>query len=171
MRYLLICLVLIASSAFAQDKAKPEDVKSVDAIVAALYDVISGPIGKERDWERMRSLFASDAAMSVVGTSRTGTGYRRALTVEDYIKASGPFLKEKGFYEKEIARKVEVFGGIAHVFSTYESRWKPDDAKPFERGINSIQLWSDGKRWWVQTVMWQGESEKSPLPAKYLPGG
>ncbi len=170
MRYLLLCLTLAASMAFAQDKAKPEDVKSVDAIVAALYDVISGPAGKDRDWDRMRSLFAPDAVMSVVAT-RAGNGIRRALSVEDYIKSSGPFLKERGFYEKEVSRKFEQFGGIAHVFSTYESKWKPEDAKPFERGINSIQLWNDGKRWWIQTVMWQGENAANPLPAKYLPGG
>lgn len=174
MRYLSVVLAhFVAACSLAQTPpaAKPDDVKSPEAIVAALYDVISGPAGKKRDWDRMRSLFAPDGQMSVVGPARSGEIRRRPLTVEDYIKSSGPFLEERGFFEKEIAKKVEVFGNIAHVFSTYESRAKADDEKPFQRGINSIQLWNDGKRWWVQTVMWQGEDAKNPLPAKYLPGG
>lgn len=166
---LLVTLILAAFTSNAQSGPKPEDGKSIDSIIAALYDVISGPIGKERDWDRMRNLFAPDAVMSVVAATPAGTAIRRALTVEDYIKASGPFLKDKGFYEKEISRKFEQYGNIAQVFSTYESRWKPEDPKPFERGINSIQLWFDGKRWWVQAIMWQGETPKTPLPTKYLP--
>jgi hypothetical protein len=72
------------------------------------------------------------------------------------------------FFEKEVARRTESFGNIAHVFSTYESRRKSDDAKPFARGINSIQLMNDGKRWWIVTVFWQGEGPGNPLPEKHL---
>jgi hypothetical protein len=77
-------------------------------------------------------------------------------------------LEKEGFFERESARKTEAFGQIAHVFSTYESRHAAEDAKPFQRGINSIQLMNDGKRWWIVTIFWQGEDEKNPLPEKYL---
>lgn len=77
-------------------------------------------------------------------------------------------MEAQGFFENEIARKTDAFGNIAHVFSTYDSRHKAEDAKPFARGINSIQLLNDGKRWWIVTVFWQGEDEKNPLPEKYL---
>jgi len=90
------------------------------------------------------------------------------LAVDDYIERSSPFFEKEGFYEKEASRQTEMFGNIAHVFSTYESRHGPDDAKPFQRGINSMQLMNDGKRWWVVTIFWQGEDEKNPLPEKYL---
>jgi hypothetical protein len=99
---------------------------------------------------------------------QTGGYGSRALTVDEYIARAEPFFEKEGFYEKEAARQAEVFGRIAHVFSTYESRHNADDAKPFQRGINSIQLMNDGKRWWVVTVFWQGEDEKNPLPEKYL---
>jgi hypothetical protein len=79
-----------------------------------------------------------------------------------------PLFEKSGFYEKEIARRVEHFGSIAHVWSTYESRHDPSDAEPFMRGINSIQLFHDGKRWWVLSIYWQHESTKQPLPTKYL---
>jgi hypothetical protein len=148
--------------------ANPADVASIDAIIAAVYDVISGPAGKKRDWDRMRSLFVPGARLIPTGPRQAGGYGSRVLTVDEYIeRASGNFEKQ-GFYEREAARQTEQFGQIAHIFSTYESRHAPDDAKPFQRGINSIQLMNDGKRWWIVTIFWQGEDAKTPLPEKYL---
>jgi hypothetical protein len=148
--------------------ANPADVGSMDAIIAAVYDVISGPAGKKRDWDRMRSLFAPGARLIPTQSRQTGGYGSRVLTVEEYIERASAAFEKQGFYEREAARKVEMFGQIAHVFSTYESRRAPDDAKPFQRGINSIQLMNDGQRWWIVTIFWQGEDEKNPLPEKYL---
>ena len=148
--------------------ANPADVSSIDAIIAAVYDVISGPAGKKRDWDRMRSLFMPGARLIPTGPRPSGGYGSRALTVEDYVTRGAQLFEKEGFFEKESARKAESFGQIAHVFSTYESRHAPEDAKPFQRGINSIQLMNDGKRWWIVTIFWQGEDEKNPLPEKYL---
>lgn len=148
--------------------ANPSDVASIDSIVAALYDVISGPAGKKRDWDRMRSLFIPGARLIPTGKRQSGEIGSRVLTVEDYINGSAKALEEGGFFEKEIARRTEHYGNIAHVFSTYDSRRKSEDPKPFARGINSIQLMNDGKRWWIVTVFWQGEGPDNPLPEKYL---
>ena len=165
----LICAVFLASTfTYAQQPSK--DVASMDAIIASLYDVISGPAGQKRDWDRMRSLFIPGARL--IPTSRqqaTGLIGTRVLDVEGYISASGASLEKNGFFEKEVARKTEIFGNIAHVFSTYESRRNADDVKPIARGINSIQLMNDGKRWWVVTVYWQAEGPDNPIPGKYLP--
>ena len=147
--------------------ANPADVSSIDSIIAALYDVISGPPGK-RDWDRFRSLFITGARLIPTGVRQTGEVGSRVLTPDDYIQRSAPLLEKNGFFEHEISRRAEQFGNIAHIFSTYESRHAKDDAKPFARGINSIQLMNDGKRWWIVTVFWQGEDEKHPLPAEYL---
>ena len=78
-------------------------------------------------------------------------------------------LLQQGFYETEIARRTEQFGRIAHVWSTYESRHDADDPAPFMRGINSFQLFNDGKRWWILSVYWQHESADAiRIPVKYL---
>ena len=151
--------------------ARPADVSSIDSIIAALYDVISGPAGQKRDWDRMRSLFVLGARLVPTGRRQTGEVGSRVLTVEEYITRSSPLLEKNGFFEREIARRTETFGNIAHLFSTYESRHKADDPKAFQRGINSIQLMNDGKRWWIVTIFWQGEDEKNPLPEKYLSKG
>ena len=148
--------------------ANPADVASMDAIIAAVYDVISGPAGKKRDWDRMRSLFMPGARLIPTGPRPSGGYGSRAITVEDYVSRTTPMFEKEGFFETERARRTESFGQISHVFSTYESRHSPADAKPFQRGVNSIQLMNDGKRWWIVSIFWQGEDEKNPLPEKYL---
>ena len=90
------------------------------------------------------------------------------LDIEGFIARVEPFFKENGFYEKEIARRTEQFGNIAHVWSVYESRHNEDDSEPFMRGINSIQLFNDGKRWWIVNIYWQQESAGNSIPEKYL---
>jgi hypothetical protein len=155
----------------ATPAANPADVASMDAIIAAVYDVISGPAGKKRDWNRMRSLFIAGARLIPTGPRPTGGYGSRVVTVEDYVTRNSAFLEKEGFFEKEVSRQTETFGKIAHVFSTYESRHKAEDEKPFQRGINSIQLMNDGQRWWIVTIFWQGEDQKNPLPEKYLKKG
>lgn len=151
--------------------ANPADVVSIDAIIAATYDVISGPAGKKRDWDRERSLFISGARLipTAVEAGRNDVDLApQILDVEGYIARVEPLIERQGFYEKEIVRRVEQFGRIAHVWSTYESRHDPSDAEPFMRGINSIQLFNDGSRWWIVNIYWQHESALHPLPEKYL---
>jgi hypothetical protein len=148
-------------------KANPADVASIDAIVTAAYDVISGPGGKKRNWERERSLYYPGARLIPTGKPDTKLA-PEILDVDGFITRVEPFFKENGFYEKEIARRTEQFGQIAHVWSIYESRHSEDDPEPFMRGINSIQLFNDGKRWWIVNIYWQQESVQHPLPKKYL---
>jgi hypothetical protein len=140
----------------------------MDAIVAAFYDVISGDAGKERDWNRFRSLFYPGARMIPTGANaKTGKVGARIASPEDYIKANEAFLEGEGFHEQELTRHVDSFGTVAQVFSSYEARNKLSDAKPFMRGINSIQLLNDGNRWWIMTIAWTPESAAAPLPDKY----
>jgi len=165
-----------AAPAAAQTPAAPPvstaaapDVATPEAIVAALYDVISGDAGVARDWDRFRSLFHPTARLMPSGMNREGVGVVRSITPDEYITRSEPLLMADGFHEREIARRSERFGHIAHVWSTYESLHSLSDAQPFARGVNSIQLFHDGSRWWILSVYWQGETPASPIPADYLP--
>lgn len=180
MRSVRLVALLAATAVAAQaqpdlDTAHPTaaaDVASMDAILAALYDVISGPADAERDWDRMRSLFFPGARLIPTGPQREGSGNAaRVWTVEEYIERAGPQLMQNGFWETEIARTTERFGAVAHVFSTYESRIETPDSDPVMRGINSIQLFDDGNRWWILSVLWDNERPDQPIPAGYLPGG
>jgi hypothetical protein len=149
--------------------ADPRDVESIDAIIAAAYDVISGPAGQKRDWNRERSLFYPGALL--IPTAKPGANDGLApqiLDVDGFIARVEPYFAEHGFFEAEIARRTEQFGHIAHVWSTYESRHSADDPKPFMRGINSFQLFYDGNRWWIVNIFWQQESAEDPIPEEYL---
>ena len=153
-----------------KSKANPADVATIDSIITAAYDGISGPAGKKRDWDRERSLYFPGARL-IPTAMKAGTENMdlapHILDIEGFIARVEPFFEESGFYEKEIARRTEQFGQIAHVWSTYESRRDPGDPEPFMRGINSIQLFNDGKRWWVLSIYWQHESTQQPLPKQY----
>jgi hypothetical protein len=152
---------------------RPDDVGSLEAILSALYDVISGPAGQRRDWDRMRSLFAPGARLIPAVYRPDSAPSLRVWSVEEYITQVGPRLETGGFFEREIARRTERYGGVTHVFSTYESRRTSADVLPFARGINSIQLFFDARRWWIVTIFWEGERTDNPIPGPYLksPGG
>jgi hypothetical protein len=147
------------------------DAASIDAIINASYKTISGPAGQKRDWDRQRALFFPGARLipTAVRPGENESGLApQILDVEQYIARVEPLFREKGFYETEVSRRTEEFGRIAHVWSTYESRYRTDDPEPFMRGINSFQLFHDGTRWWILNIYWQHESAAYPLPENYL---
>ncbi len=162
---ILTVLLLVPVSARAQSSA---DTESVDAIITALYETISGPAGQERQWDRFRSLLAPEAQLIPIAV-RPDSTFPSFNSVEGYIQRANPYFLKNGFFEVEIARKSEQFGTILHAFSTYESRNQADDPDPFSRGINSIQLMHDGNRWWIINIMWDSERPGLTIPDTYLP--
>ena len=177
MRKLLAALFMVSLAAMplsSQQTAEPAipeadaaDVESLDAIIHALYDVISGPAGP-RDWDRFHSLFAPGAHLIPTRRGEDGTWGSRVWTPEQYSEQAGQWFSSNAFYEVEAHRHVAEYGNLVHAFSTYESRREPDE-DPFVRGINSIQLLNDGSRWWILTVMWADENSAGELPEEYLP--
>ena len=153
----------------------PSDVDTVDHLVASLYDVISGPAGKPRDWERFRSLFLPDGRLGVVVPEMPATkdaparkGDAVFLTPDMYVQRDDPYFKTHGFFERSIANRVEEFGNLIQVWSTYESRHAENDSQPFTRGINSIQIVHSRGRFWIASVLWDDERPGLTLPEKYL---
>jgi hypothetical protein len=165
---LLTCAPARATAQTGPATADPADVGSIDAIISAVYDVISGDAGEPRDWDRWHSLFAEGAVLSAVGRTPDGQVRRVVMTPQTWIDRSGTLIVRDGFVEAEIGRVTERFGLIAQAFSTYESYRSRSDTEPFQRGINSFQLMSDGERWWVVSIFWQGESPDFPIPAQYI---
>jgi hypothetical protein len=142
--------------------AKPEDVASPEAIVKALYATISGPAG-ERDWNRLRSLLLPEGRFTASVLDDAGHHVVRRRNVEDYIAGAGHYFSEHPFYETGLVTKIQRFGNIAQVFTSYASSNAPG-AKPFQRGINSMQLLNDGTRWWIVSILWDSERPENPLP-------
>jgi hypothetical protein len=161
---LIFSLALLAQNPPAKSAAS-EDGKSIDSIIHAMYDVISGPAG-ERNWARFHSLFLPEATLATV-LHKDGQVRYEVMTPDDYVRNAGGYFQQHAFYESEIARHTEQFGNIAHVFTTYASRHELK-SEPFERGINSVELLNDGTRWWILTISWDSERPDNRIPAEYL---
>ena len=144
----------------------PGDVDTVEHIIAAAYDVISGPAGP-RDWDRFRAFFYPGARLIPSNRGDKGAVTARILTPDEYVTRGQSYFSKEGFFENSVANRIETWDNIAHVWSTYESRHAKGE-KPFARGINSFQLFNDGKRWWILTIYWEAEDASHPVPEKYL---
>lgn len=144
-------------------------VDSIEGIVARAYDAISGAQGEQRDWDRFYDLFLpGQGILQAVYRDQDGQLALRRITPEQYATMAQGLFDQEGFYESELHQSVDRFGSVAHVFSTYESRREPG-AKPFARGINSIQLFWDGKRWYILSIFWDQEYADQSIPMRYLP--
>ncbi|MEQ8302682.1 MAG: hypothetical protein RIB47_04765 [Cyclobacteriaceae bacterium] len=139
-----------------------DDVSSIDGIIKAYYEVVSGPKGPKQT-ERDKSLHHPTANVMVSGVTRSGEPYLRAMTLKEFHTSMPP----DAFYETEVHRVTETFGTIAHVWSTYEHRNTPN-GEVQGRGINSIQLYNDGERWWILNWVYDSERKSNPIPEKYL---
>jgi hypothetical protein len=146
---------------------RPDDVATIDGMVKAYYEVVSGPAGQPRDWARDRTLYIKDLRFVSVDVDKSGQLAPRITSHQEYVDASDRMSKD-GFFEKEIHRVTERFGPIAHVWSTYESR-RTENGPIIMRGINSIELFWDGKRWWIANAIWTDETKDDPIPKEYLP--
>jgi len=149
---------------------RPADVATLDGLIAAYYDVISGPAGQPRQWSRDRTLYIPDIRFVSMSLNKDGKPVAHTMSHQQFVDASDKSLVAGGFYESEIHRNTERFGNIAHIASTYESRLKAD-GPVIARGINSIEAFWDGKRWWIASAIWDEERPDNPIPAQNLPAG
>jgi len=157
----VIAALLIATALAPASPATAADLAGIDRTVRATYAVISGPPGQKRDFDRMRSLFAPNALLRVI----TPKGVRGG-TLEDYIAKNGPALEKEGFTERELARRTEIYGNLATVWSSYDGRTASGSFH--ERGINSFQLVRVDGKWLVASILWQEETPQFPLPTNML---
>ncbi len=144
---------------------KPEEVRSLDAIIRAAYAAISGPAGP-RDWSHFRSLFLPQARFTEVGQGEDGSVFVISWSVDEFVRDAGVVFAKEPFYENGIVNQPQRYGNMTQVFSSYESRHAPGE-KPFQRGINSFQALYDGQRWWIVSIFWDSERPGNPLPAQY----
>ena len=153
----MIATLLLAAAA----AAPPADLAGIDAAIRGVYDVISGPPGQKRDFDKMRAMFAPGATMKVIGPKGLRGG-----TVEDYISRNAEILEKDGFTERELGRRVEVWGDLATAWSAYDGRTA--NGSFHERGINSFQLVKIDGQWRVASVLWQEQTPEKPLPAELM---
>ena len=148
------------------NKPRPEDVKSPDAIVKALYDTLSGPAGKH-NYQRLRSLYFEGARLIPIGNRFHATGKVHSMSVDEWIEDITAYFEENDFYINEVQRHDDRFGDMIQAFSTYEAGNSKEGQKT--RGIRAFQLLFRDDRWWIVNVMWDNETRDNPLPGEFTP--
>ena len=179
-RIVLCALVLSVPHALAQDKpkqrgeaaviaARPEDVSSIEAIVKADYECVSGGIGVARQWARDFSLYDPFARSFVPSKDeKTGAPVIWHPTQQEYADESDAQLVRDGFSEHEVAHKIYKYGNVATVFSSYEVS-VARTGKLYSRGVNIYQLYYAANRWWISSVSWDAENNINPIPPELMP--
>jgi hypothetical protein len=153
---------LLAAAALAAAPAPTKaDLAGIDAAIRGVYEVISGPPGQKRDFDRMRSLFAPGATMKAIGPKGLHGG-----SVEDYIARDKDILERDGFTERELGRRLQLWGGLATAWSSYDGRTA--NGSFHERGINSFELVKIDGKWLIASILWQEETPDNPLPRDLL---
>jgi hypothetical protein len=149
---------------------RPEDIASIDGIVQAWYDIVSGPAGEPRNWSRDSTLYSPGVRFVIVGAGADGVERATVTDHGTFARESAPGFERNGFYEREIHRVTQRIGNVAYLLSTYEWRREPDGPVG-GRGVNSISLFFDGARWWITQAMWSDETPANPIPQALLPAG
>ena len=150
---------------------RPADAATIDGMVKALYESISFAPHTQPDYDRLRSLFHVNGHLIPAKAEKESPF--TIMDVETFITHSREQvviggLERRGFVETEVARRMQSFGSIVHLFSTYESRYASTDPDPLQRGINSIQLVREHGRWWIVSILWEVERPGSQIPRAYL---
>lgn len=168
----LLLTAFLAGCASTDDVARHDNFApgspefDIQSTVYAVYNVLSGPAGR-RDWDRFEELFAPSAVI-VSSSSRDGARELTRSSTKEFVEHWKPIFNEKGWFERPVAMRIERYGDIAQVWSTYEGRETSNQEKPSARGIDSFQMVRIGSDWKVQSLVWQEEDASAPIPAQYL---
>lgn len=152
-----VTLLAVAGSLGAQE-ARVEDVATIDGIIAAYYEVVSGPAGEAADMERDRTLHHPNAWIAIADVDDAGAPVVTTMTLDQYHGDNRP--RTAPFYEWETDRETRRTGNVAHVWSSYASA-RSADGEPFDRGVNSITLFWDGQRWWIMSWLFDASAGRA----------
>jgi len=140
------------------------DEAAIGAAIDEMYAMISGPKGP-RDWSRQANCFHPEARQIRTWLDAQGRPAMKLMGLDDYARDTAPWFAEHDFHEIELARRIDLFGNIAQVWSAYEARTSLDDAVPERRGINAIQLFKDPDLGWrIVSMIWDNERDGVSLP-------
>lgn len=177
MKNKLFALLLLTSfvnitNAQSRNVSGDEDLSTVNGIIHTLYDVISGPVGEPRNWNLFRSLFAENARMYIAVPDKDSSAVLKSITPEEYAERNKTRLSDIGFNEDELYRITNSYGAGTQIFSTYESHFtNKDGEQEITKGVNNIQLYFDGDRYYIVSIFWDANAKNIEVPDRYLPKG
>ena len=166
----VVCMLTNASYSQTSNTNNADNLSTVDGIIHALYDAISGPVGEERNWNEFRDLFAENARMYTAVPVKDSGSDLRCITPQEYADRNKTRLADIGFNEEELYRITNSFGAGTQVLSTYELHFtNKDGEQEITKGINNIQLYFDGQRYYIVSIFWDANAKNIEVPERYLP--
>lgn len=168
----LSIIFLLTGKTFSQnfDADSIQNLGTVDGIIHSLYDDISGPVGEDRNWNDFRNLFAENARMYIAAPDKENGSVLKSITPEEYAERNKTRLSDIGFNEDELYRITNTYGAGTQIFSTYESHFtNKDGEQEITKGINNIQLYFDGERYFIVSIFWDANAKNIEVPDRYLP--
>ncbi|GAB3541595.1 hypothetical protein GCM10027443_41110 [Pontibacter brevis] len=141
-------------------------MQELDELTQTLYQSISFKKGYRPDLHRLPGLFYEGGRLV-----NNNDELPQEFTVQQFIEAVERQVEAgrlTAFLEQEIVSRTEVFGKIAHRFSTYKAFLNEDDSEPFSIGINSIQFIQVKDKWYVYSIVWNDQKQDRLIPAKYF---
>jgi hypothetical protein len=170
--FFLVITMCFASTVFSQgnNNSNTKDLSTVDGVIHTLYEVISGPAGEVRNWNLFRLLFAPEARMYIAVPDKNNTTALKMITPEQYVERNKTRLADIGFNEQELYRITNSYGAGTQIFSTYESHFtNKDGVEEIIKGINNIQLYFNGERYFIVSIFWDADAKNIQVPERYLP--
>lgn len=170
----LLAIILFTNTTFGQswNADSTTDLSTVNGIIYALYNIISGPSGQERNWNDFRNLFAENARMFIAVPNDDSGSVLKSITPEEYVQRNQTRLSDIGFNEEELYRITNAYGAGTQIFSTYESHFtNKNGEEEITKGINNIQLYFNGQRYFIVSIFWDANAKNIEVPERYLPKG
>jgi len=167
---LVLCIIATTACLAASAQVKTsfgDDVSTLDGVMKAYYEVVTVKKGGKISFERDSLLHIANAGVGVIQINENRRPQLHYITLRQYHNYADASLEKNGFDEREIHRQVEHFGAVYHVWSTYESRVVADGPVT-DRGINSIELYFDGQRFWITSWIFDAERKGIEIPKEYL---
>lgn len=158
----LIAMAIVTSNAVGQQHESAA-VNSIDGIVNEVLATISGDSTVTRDVEKLRMLFTADATLRALAIAPDGSRQLRTFNLEEFARIVRDYYSGTNFYEYELKKTVNEYNGIAQAFQGYEVK----GPRGIEKGINSYQLYNDGQRWWIISILWVSDRNGVELPEEY----
>jgi hypothetical protein len=139
--------------------------QEIQTVTKQLYSCISFQKGQTPELERLKTLFMADGKLT------NNNAEPVSMTVDQFNHMLNEQVKTGALsqlYEAELWHRTEVFGKVAHRFSTYEVKFDWAATEPSNIGINSIQFVKVDDRWLVNSMAWNEQTETMQVPDQYL---
>lgn len=140
----------------------PDDRTQVDAVVATFFAAFTSGPDLDARLDALRAVFLPGAVVV-----RTCGAEPLLYDVEQFLAPRRALLHGgalQGFREWEVEGRTELYGDVAHRWSSYAKEWEQDGEHRSGAGSKTVQLVRTGAGWRISAVAWDDARDGLPPP-------